>query len=224
MSTLRVLSILCTSSLILGACAGDDGNDPSGVNDNTGGETTNTGGTDSFGSGGTGGTGAISTGGTSQGTGGDGTGGDDSDGSGGDGTGGWTPGYIPKGNPPVKSAGCGKPTTITTGEYKITSSNQERVYYVDLPSDYDPNVPYRLFYTSHWIGSNYQAVRDQNFYFLKPLIEADGERAIFVAPSSDGATWQQKDHALFDDILAFLNENTASTPRASSPPASASAA
>ena len=69
------------------------------------------------------------------------------------------------------------------------------------------NKPYRLFYTSHWIGSTSEAVRDQNYYFLKPLATAANEPAIFVAPQSDGSTWQQKDHALFDDILAFVKQN-----------------
>ena len=128
-------------------------------------------------------------------------------GSGSGGTGGWPDGAIPKGNAPVLSAGCGKPTTLTTKEYTITSSGQNRVYYVDMPSNYDMNKPYRLFYTSHWISSKWQDVEGQDFYFLKPLIEADGEQAIFVAPSSDGATWQEKDHALFDDIMALMNES-----------------
>jgi poly(3-hydroxybutyrate) depolymerase len=64
-----------------------------------------------------------------------------------------------------------------------------------------------LFYTSHWIGSTSEAVRDQDYYFLKPLADAAGEPAIFVAPQSDGQTWQEKDHPLFDDILAYVKEN-----------------
>lgn len=129
------------------------------------------------------------------------------DGSGGAGTGGWPEGAIPMGNPAVPSAGCGKATTLTTQEYTISSSGQNRVYYVDMPSNYDMNKPYRLFYTSHWIGSRWQDVEGQDFYFLKPQLEADGEQAIFVAPSSDGATWQEKDHALFDDIMALMDES-----------------
>jgi pimeloyl-ACP methyl ester carboxylesterase len=116
-------------------------------------------------------------------------------------------GALPMGNPPVKSAGCGKSTTITTKEYTIQSSGQSRVYYVDMPQNYDMNKPYRLFYTSHWIGSRWQDVEGQDFYFLKPQLEADGEQAIFVAPSSDGERWQEKDHALFDDIMAHMKEN-----------------
>jgi poly(3-hydroxybutyrate) depolymerase len=39
------------------------------------------------------------------------------------------------------------------------------------------------------------------------LATAANEPAIFVAPQSDGSTWQEKDHALFDDILAFVKTN-----------------
>ncbi|HLP41905.1 MAG TPA: hypothetical protein VK465_10390, partial [Fibrobacteria bacterium] len=110
-------------------------------------------------------------------------------------------------NPPVKSAGCGKATTVTTGKKSITSSGQQRSYIIDIPANYDKDKPYRLFYTSHWIGSTSEAVRDQNYYFLKPLATAANEPAIFIAPQSDGATWQQKDHGLFDDLLAYAKEN-----------------
>jgi poly(3-hydroxybutyrate) depolymerase len=116
-------------------------------------------------------------------------------------------GAIPFKNPAAPSAGCGKPTTLTTGKKTITSTGQERTYIIDLPTNYDVNKPYRLFYTSHWIGSTSEAVRDQNYYFLKPLANAANEPAIFVAPQSDGQTWQQKDHALFDDILAYVKQN-----------------
>ncbi len=158
------------------------------------------------------GSGGAASGGASAGTGGAASGGAASGGApnatgGGDGTGGWPEGVIPMGNAPVRSAGCGKPTTLTTKEYTISSSGQNRVYYVDMPSNYDMNKPYRLFYTSHWIDSRWQDVEGQDFYFLKPELEADGEQAIFVAPSSDGATWQEKDHALFDDIMALIHES-----------------
>jgi poly(3-hydroxybutyrate) depolymerase len=116
-------------------------------------------------------------------------------------------GGLQPGNPAVASTGCGKATTVTSGKKTITSTNQQRTYIIDIPTNYDMNKPYRLFYTSHWIGSTSEAVRDQNYYFLKPLANAANEPAIFVAPQSDGDTWQQKDHALFDDILAFVKAN-----------------
>jgi poly(3-hydroxybutyrate) depolymerase len=128
-------------------------------------------------------------------------------GAGGGGGGGGGAGPLSPGNPAVKSAGCGKATTVTTGKKTIRSTNQDRTYIIDIPAGYDMNKPYRLFYTSHWIGSTSEAVRDQNYYFLKPLATAANEPAIFVAPQSDGSTWQQKDHALFDDILAYVKTN-----------------
>jgi hypothetical protein len=116
-------------------------------------------------------------------------------------------GSIPLKNPPVLSAGCGKATTVTNGKKTITSTNQQRTYIIDIPTNYDMNKPYRLFYTSHWINAKSEDVQNQNYYFLKPLANAANEPAIFVAPQSDGGTWQQKDHALFDDILAFVKQN-----------------
>jgi len=118
-----------------------------------------------------------------------------------------TGGTIPLKNPAVPSAGCGKATTVTTGKKSITSGGQQRDYIIDIPTGYDSNKPYRLFYTSHWIGSTAEAVRDQNYYFLKPLATAANEPAIFVAPQSEGSTWQEKDHALFDDLLAYVKAN-----------------
>jgi poly(3-hydroxybutyrate) depolymerase len=114
---------------------------------------------------------------------------------------------LPFGNDPVPSAGCGQPAAVMTGKHTITSSGQERSYIIDIPADYDSSKPYRLFYTSHWIGSTSEAVRDQDYYFLKPLAQAAGEPAIFVAPQADGDTWQEKDHALFDDILGYVKES-----------------
>ncbi len=117
------------------------------------------------------------------------------------------PGNYPIGNAPVPSDACGTPTTLSTGESRINSTNQDRVYYLDIPANYDENKPYRLFYISHWIGSRYQDMVNNNFYGLKTIAQAEGEPAIFIAPSSDGQTWQEKDHALFDDLLAFAKEN-----------------
>jgi poly(3-hydroxybutyrate) depolymerase len=167
----------------------------------TGGQGTGGQGTGGQATGGQGGQGGQATGG--QGTGGSSDGGAPSGGTAGVGE----PGDYPIGNPPVPSAACGTQTTVTTGERTINSTNQDRVYYIDVPNNYDMNQPYRLFYISHWIGSRYQDMVNNNFYGLKTLAEAAGEPAIFVAPSSDGSTWQEKDHALFDDLLAFVKEN-----------------
>lgn len=137
----------------------------------------------------------------------DGSGGAPSSSTGGDGGSTGAGGAIPLKNLPVPSAGCGNPTTVTNGKKTIVSGGQERTYIIDVPADYDMNKPYRFFYTSHWIGGTSEEVASQDYYFLKPLAMAANQPAIFLAPQSDGSTWQEKDHALFDDILAFVKQN-----------------
>jgi poly(3-hydroxybutyrate) depolymerase len=100
---------------------------------------------------------------------------------------------------------------------EITSGGQKRTYLIDVPASYDPNHPYRVFYCSHWIGSNYNAVANGEtanggaanwgYYGLKRMATTANQPAIFIAPQSDGATWQEKDHALFDDILAYVKSS-----------------
>ncbi len=138
------------------------------------------------------------------------------------------PGDYPLDNPPVPSTACGidgrsallaggqsvNGGLPTSTQLYIRSNNQNREYIIDIPAGYDSNKPYRLFYTSHWIGSTDNAVatgdhgmRNQSasnwsYYGLRRESMAAGEPAIFVAPQSDGATWQEKDNRfLFDDIL-----------------------
>lgn len=142
-----------------------------------------------------------------------------------------TPGNYPLGNAPVKSAGCGTTgnTTLVSGgtavanglatskRLKITSSGNQREYIIDIPADYDNTKPYRLFYTSHWIGSTDTAVAtgsvsnggatNWGFYGLHREAMAANAPAIFVAPQSMGSTWQQSDHALFDDIVATVKSS-----------------
>jgi poly(3-hydroxybutyrate) depolymerase len=115
-------------------------------------------------------------------------------------------GLLPK-NPPVPSAGCGKATTVTSGTKTITSSGESRTYIIDVPTDYDMNKPYRLFYTSHFLNGTADLVKRQNYYSLKTLATAANEPAIFVAPQGLNNTWTEKDHPLFDDILAFVKAN-----------------
>lgn len=215
----RKVPVVTVFGVMLAACAGEDvgpegpgtAGSPAQAGTNTGagtGGSAATGGMPHAGTGGTGSqagasagmSGAAGHGGTGTG-GAAGAGGTASGGSGGMG------GSTGLKNPPVLSNGCKKPTTVTSGKKTIMSTGQQRSYIIDIPEGYDMNKPYRLFYTSHWIGSTSEAVRDQNYYFLKPLANAANEPAIFVAPQSDGSTWQEKDHALFDDILAYVKEN-----------------
>jgi poly(3-hydroxybutyrate) depolymerase len=203
---------------------------------NTSAGTANTNGGASVSGSGTGGSsgGAPNGGSASGGVAGTGTGGSLAGGAAGSGSGGGgmgTPGNYPLKNAPVKSAGCGTQgmqtltadgTAVANGlatskRLKIMSSGESREYIIDIPANYDNNKPYRLFYTSHWIGSTDTAVatgsvsnggaENWGFYGLHREAMAANDPAIFVAPQSQGSTWQQKDHALFDDILAKVTSS-----------------
>ena len=108
-------------------------------------------------------------------------------------------------NPPVKSGGCGKAATITSGKKTITSSGRERAYIIDVPSNYDQNKPYRLFYASHGLGGRAEDVAGWNYFGLKTQATNANEPAIFVAPQAIDR-WDETDHALFDDITALAKD------------------
>ena len=116
-------------------------------------------------------------------------------------------GGLPLKNPPVPSAGCGNPTTVTSGRKMIMSSGDSRHYNIDLPSPYDMNKPYRYIYASHGLGGNGDDITRESYYGLKRVADAANDPAIFIAPSGIDGRWGQKDHPLFDDILAFVKQN-----------------
>jgi poly(3-hydroxybutyrate) depolymerase len=187
-----------------GTSGGGSAGKSSGGGAGIGGMAAGSGGVAAGGSGGTPSMGGAGSGGTAASGGASGTGTAATSNGGMAGASGAPAGAIPLGNPPVESDGCGNPTTVTNGKKTIQSSGEDRTYIIDIPTNYDMNKPYRLFYTSHWIGATSEQVVQQDYYFLKPLVD---EPAIFVAPQSDGDRWQEKDHALFDDILGFVKEN-----------------
>ena len=165
---------------------------------------------------GTGGVGGTTAGGTSGGApaGFGGMAGSPTGGTAGSGTGGATQpeGGYPLKNPPVASAGCGKPlSTFKTGTntYKITSAGLNREYIVNLPESYDPNSPHRVVFGMHWYNGSADAVQGWSKWFgLKAL---DKDTTIFVAPNGTGnpPLWTQgeKDHAFFDDLVALFESN-----------------
>ena len=121
-----------------------------------------------------------------------------------------------------KSVGCGKSLNgIKTGFFKINVNGKSRDYAIDIPNNYDPNKPYRLFYTSHWFGGSAKDVvngtvsnggaENWAFFGLKRVANAAGEPAIFIAPSMNGATWDLSgngaDHALFTNLLNYAKTN-----------------
>lgn len=117
-----------------------------------------------------------------------------------------------------RSAGCGKALgSLKTGYYKITSSGISREYAIDIPTNYDPSKAYKLYYCSHWIGSKAADIvngvvsnggaANWAFYGLKRMADSAQQPGIFIAPSANGSTWGQSDHALFDDILKYAKTN-----------------
>jgi poly(3-hydroxybutyrate) depolymerase len=110
-------------------------------------------------------------------------------------------------NPPQKSSGCGKATTMTNGKKAISSGGRQRDYILDIPAGYDMNKPYRLFYISHWVNGTAEQMQNNNYYALKPTANAANDPAIFVAPQGIGGFWGEVDHALFDNLVAHLESN-----------------
>ena len=121
-----------------------------------------------------------------------------------------------------KSVGCGKNLNgIKTGYFKINVNGKSRDYAIDIPNNYDPNKPYRLFYTSHWFGGSAKDVvngtvsnggaENWSFFGLKRVANQAGEPAIFIAPSMNGSTWDLSgngaDHALFSSLLNYAKTN-----------------
>lgn len=111
-------------------------------------------------------------------------------------------------NPPVSSAGCGKMTTITTSTtYRvITSSGDKRQYMITMPPNYDMNKPYRYIYASHGLGGEGSDITREKYYSLQNIPEV-ANSTIFVSASGLGGIWGLKDVPLFDDILAFVEQN-----------------
>lgn len=113
-------------------------------------------------------------------------------------------------NLPVPSSGCGKPLTLKSGTFKITSAGLTRDYTLSIPANYNPAKPSRLIFGMHWMGGNMGAVNNENFYQLRPL---DTEKNIvFVAPQgyTDNSPWRggdNKDHIFFEDLLKHVTTN-----------------
>jgi poly(3-hydroxybutyrate) depolymerase len=91
---------------------------------------------------------------------------------------------------------------MTTGSKMITSSGEQRHYNITIPASYDMNKPYRFIYASHGLGGNGDDITREKYYGIENIAEA-ASSTIFVAPSGLGGSWGQKDHPLFDDILAL---------------------
>ncbi|MEO6094385.1 MAG: hypothetical protein ABIW76_01455 [Fibrobacteria bacterium] len=116
-------------------------------------------------------------------------------------------GGYPLKNEPVKSAGCGKPATITSSinpAYRtIMSGGASRQYVIDLPKPYDMNKPYRFIMGSHGAGGEGNDIQREKYYSIQEIPEA-ASSAIFVSASGSGGSWGAKDVQLYNDILDFV--------------------
>ncbi len=122
--------------------------------------------------------------------------------------------------PPGPSEGCGQGLGDLTSDYRsINSNSDDRDYYLDIPENYNPNYPHRLFFAMHWGGGNYTQMVDgivewgqgtgpeYAFYGLKHRSQLAEEPSIFIAPNGIDGRWTEAAHPLFDNLLAFAKKN-----------------
>lgn len=123
-------------------------------------------------------------------------------------------------NAPVLSAGFGKELgDFKSGTYTITSAGLSRQYTIDIPENYDKNIPYRLIFAMHFMGGHMNTMVEQEYYGLKTYAEKNNVPVIFVAPEgyTDRSPWRggdDKDHIFFADMLElFKNKLSIDTSR-----------
>jgi poly(3-hydroxybutyrate) depolymerase len=143
-------------------------------------------------------------GGTASGSGGSGTAGMGGRGSGSGGAGGSGSGT------PMRSAGCGRAPTLTSGS-KTIQSGQSRSYMLRIPDSYDNSHAYRLIFAFHWNGGTMQDIDGGgtsgaawSYYGLRAQAN---NSAIFVAPQGIGNGWGNAGDAdlkLTDDLIKLI--------------------
>ena len=111
----------------------------------------------------------------------------------------------------MRSPGCGKAPTLTSGNRTIQSGGQSRSYILRLPDNYDNSRPYRLIFGYHWRGGTMQDVDGGgtsgaawSYYGLRAQAN---NSAIFVAPQGIGNGWPNsggQDLKFTDDMVALI--------------------
>jgi poly(3-hydroxybutyrate) depolymerase len=118
-------------------------------------------------------------------------------------------------NPPGPSLGCGKTlgSINKSGTYTVKSSNTNRTFIINIPTNYDKNTPYRLIFGMHCMGGSAEKVAgttDQSayFYHIKTQADKDNIQCIYVAMQGDaGGTWQgEPDRTFFFDLQKMLKD------------------
>ena len=111
----------------------------------------------------------------------------------------------------MRSPGCGKTPTLTSGNRTIQSGGQSRSYILRIPDNYDNSRPYRLIFGYHWRGGTMQDVDGGgtsgaawSYYGLRAQAN---NSAIFVAPQGIGNGWPNsggQDLKFTDDMVALI--------------------
>jgi poly(3-hydroxybutyrate) depolymerase len=103
---------------------------------------------------------------------------------------------------PVTSSGCGSPTTLKSGTFKIDVAGTEREYILSMPDNYNPENPYKLIFGFHWRGANAIDIENNDFYGLR---NKANDTAIFVSPDSFGDGWTNTNGEDIAFTLALVN-------------------
>nr|UMZ45357.1 hypothetical protein [Paramyrothecium sp.] len=114
----------------------------------------------------------------------------------------------------ARSAGCGRPASITSGTKSITVNGKTRQYIIRVPTGYSPTRAYKLIFGLHWRGGTMNDVatglpvqRDVWDYF--GLRRLANEGAIFIAPQGLNNGWANAggEDITFIDQLVNIAQN-----------------
>jgi polyhydroxybutyrate depolymerase len=114
------------------------------------------------------------------------------------------------------SPGCGL-TTTQSGTFTIDVGGTMRSYILKVPTNYNPNTPYRLIFAWHPGGGTATGVASGNYYGMDTTANANG-RAIFIAaqgvdvpingmPSRGWPNTNGQDVALTRAMIAWAKDN-----------------
>jgi poly(3-hydroxybutyrate) depolymerase len=111
----------------------------------------------------------------------------------------------------MRSPGCGKAPTLTSGSRTIQSGGQSRSYILRIPDSYDNSHAYRLVFAYHWNGGTMQDIDGGgtsgaawSYYGLRAQAN---NSTIFVAAQGIGNGWQNtggRDLTLTDDMIKLI--------------------
>ncbi len=111
----------------------------------------------------------------------------------------------------MRSPGCGRAPTLTSGSRTIQSAGQSRSYILRIPDNYDNSHAYRLIFAYHWNGGTMQDIDGGgtsgaawSYYGLRAQAN---NSTIFVAAQGIGNGWANtgdRDLTLTDDLIKLI--------------------